>query len=148
MEINARHVALSFQGALHASRLRPQVKSTQYTSAMTSISHQEQESMSFVQKPAQALSRIRKLANSINAQICSKGALHVLQMAPNARNVVLVTCHTRMAALRNAKRVPCGETLARNAHSPMDAPLVKKDIGTLELVALRFHGDCTNCFRI
>ena len=72
----------------------------------------------------------------------SKGATLVLQMDLSALNVDQDIWRIRMAMLRNAKPAQCGETPAKGAIFQMDVLNARMDIGILELVALRNHGDC------
>jgi len=72
---------------------------------------------------------------------CSKGATLVLLMDLSALNVDQDIWPIRMAMLRNARPAQCGEILAKSAILMMDALNARMDIGTLELVALRNHGD-------
>ena len=98
--------------------------------------------MSFVNRQLLVLSRTRTQENSTSVMTYSKGATLVLLMALSVQNVDQDICPIRMAMLRNARPAQCGETPAKSAILQMDALHVRRDIGTLELVALRNHGDC------
>ena len=97
--------------------------------------------MSFVNRQPLVLSRTRSQENSTSVVNYSRVATLVLLMALSALNVGQDIWPIRMVMLRNARPAQCGGTPAKGAIFQMAAPHARKDTGTLELVALRNHGD-------